>query len=321
MKHCASYFKESVSIPPKMPYNDSVMKLIELLEKNKENLLTEIASAKKADKAIRILENELDRLLITYNESCRSEREQDAAARMLQAVRLSLPLIDSSGETKVWESEGAGAGKSRINPLGFIFIAAALVLCGFGLVPLIIASGAAESAGEAGKDPDLLRIIGLELGGLAAAVVAGLLLRRPARKEEKRSRHVETSIDAGKIYRSFRNAILSVDQNLDEIRSQERWNSRSEAGTIDGREISSSELDLFSDLLAAAYSGDPEYALEKIENIKYFLHRQQIEAVDYSSETAQYFDMMPGQFAGTIRPALVADGSLLRKGIASAGTK
>ena len=80
-----------------MPYNDSVMKLIELLEKNKENLLTEIASAKKADKAIRILENELDRLLITYNESCRSEREQDAAARMLQAVRLSLPLIDSSG--------------------------------------------------------------------------------------------------------------------------------------------------------------------------------------------------------------------------------
>ena len=304
------------------------MKLIELLEKDKENLLTELASAKKADKAIRILENELDRLLMTYNETCRNEREQDAAARMMQAVRLSLPLIDSAGETKVWESEGSsGKSKGRINPLAFIFIAGALVLCGFGLVPLIAAaaaagaSEAAEAAGEAGKNPDFLRIIALELGGLAAAVIAGLLMRRPARKEPKRTRQVETSIDAGKIYRSFRNAILSVDQNLDEIRSQEKWKSRSEAGTIEGRKVSSSELDLFSDLLAAAYSGDPEYALEKIENIKYYLHRQQIEAVDYSSETAKYFDMMPGQNAGTIRPALVADGSLLRKGIASAGTK
>ena len=29
--------------------------------------------------------------------------------------------------------------------------------------------------------------------------------------------------------------------------------------------------------------------------------------------------MMPGQYAGTIRPAMVADGALLRKGIASTG--
>ena len=63
------------------------------------------------------------------------------------------------------------------------------------------------------------------------------------------------------------------------------------------------------------------FALEKINEIKYYLHKQQIEVVDYSADTAQFFDMMPGQIAGTIRPAMVADGSLLRKGIASAGTK
>ena len=90
---------------------------------------------------------------------------------------------------------------------------------------------------------------------------------------------------------------------------------------VDGNEVSSSELDIFSDLLAAAYSNDPEYALEKIEEIKYYLHRQQIETVDYSEDTVRFFDLMPGQYAGTIRPALVADGNLLRKGIASAGSK
>ena len=99
----------------------------------------------------------------------------------------------------------------------------------------------------------------------------------------------------------------------------ERWDKRDEAGQIDGHQASSSELDLFSDLLAAAYSQDPEYALEKIEEIKYYLHRQQIEVVDYSENTAQFFDMMPGLHAGTIRPAMVADGKLLRKGVASSG--
>ena len=97
--------------------------------------------------------------------------------------------------------------------------------------------------------------------------------------------------------------------------------SADEAGQIDGHKASSSELDLFSDLLAAAYSKDPDFALEKIDEIKYYLHKQQIEVVDYNTETAQYFDMMPGLHAGTIRPAMVAEGKLLRKGVASAGTK
>ena len=71
--------------------------------------------------------------------------------------------------------------------------------------------------------------------------------------------------------------------------------------------------------MAASYSGDPEFALEKIDEIKYYLHKQQIETVDYSEATKQYFDLMPGIKSGTIRPALVADGKVLKKGLASTG--
>lgn len=296
-------------------YNSSVMKFIDLLEKDKENLLTELAASKSADKAIRALENELDKLLLQYNEHCSSERERDAAAYMTQSIRLSLPLIDSVGETKVWETGSTNKSKGRLNPLVFILLAAGIVLCGIGLLPLL------DLATDAGKEVDWLKLAGFELGGLAAGFVAGLLSRRSGPKPAKRTQRVETQVDAGKIYRSFRNAILAVDQNLDEIRSMERWNERDTAGQIDGHTVSSSELDIFSDLLAASYSQDPDYALEKIEEIKYYLHKQQIEVVDYSDETAAFFDMMPGQYAGTIRPALVADGTLMRKGIASKGTK
>jgi hypothetical protein len=142
---------------------------------------------------------------------------------------------------------------------------------------------------------------------------------RPKKVSGKKEYQVDIRIDADRIYRNFRTAILSVDQSLEEICAAERWKAREKAGSIEGRTVSQSELDLFSDLLAAAYSGDPEYALEKVEQIKYFLHRQQIEVLDYSKENAKYFDLMPGSKAATIRPATVAQGGLLKKGLASTG--
>ena len=290
------------------------MKLVELLEKDKENLLTELAAAKEPDRAIRVLENELDKLLMTYNEQADSERERDAAAYMMQAVRLSLPLVDSVGETKVWETGSVvEERKTRMWPLVIVLLIVAIVLCGVGLLPLVMDLGGIEKVDYVKQGPMLL-------GGLAAAFIAGLLPRRSAPKKTKAGQRVETNIDPNKVYISFRNALLAVDQNLEEIQSVQRWEKREEAGKIDGHVVSDSELDIFSDLLTASYSKDPEYALEKIENIKYYLHKQQIEAVDYSAETAQFFDMMPSQRAGTIRPALVADGKLLRKGMASTGS-
>ena len=297
------------------------MKLIELLEKDKENLLTELAASKATEKAVMVLENELDKLLLMYNEKCSNKREREAAAYMMQAIRLSLPLIDSVGDTKLWETTvpAEEKAKSKMNPLVFLFFIGALVLCGFGLLPFILPYFDGGIEGIKNFDVKLLKPVAFVVGGIVASLIAGLLARRPAPKQPKRTQHVEIQTDPAKIFRNFRNAILSVDQNLEEIRAMERWDKRDEAGQIDGHQASASELDLFSDLLAAAYSQDPEYALEKIEEIKYYLHRQQIEVVDYSENTAQFFDMMPGLHAGTIRPAMVADGKLLRKGVASSG--
>ena len=254
------------------------MKLIDLLEKDKENLLTELSASKATEKAVMVLENELDKLLLMYNEKCSNKREREAAAYMMQAIRLSLPLIDSVGDTKLWETTVPAEKKEKrkMNPLVFLFFIGALVLCGFGLLPFILPYFDGGIEGIKNFDVALLKPVAFVVGGIVASLISGLLARRPAPKQPKRTQHVEIQTDPAKIYRSFRNAILSVDQN-------------------------------------------PEYALEKIEEIKYYLHRQQIEVVDYSENTAQFFDMMPGLHAGTIRPAMVADGKLLRKGVASSG--
>ena len=293
------------------------MKLTDILEKDKDKLLTELSAAGTAEKAVRVLENEMDRLLLKHNEQCESDRERESAAYMLQAVRLSLPLIDSNGQIKVWESghksdEDTGGS---FKPSFLILLIIGLALCIFGFGPLMM--DAYLAAAENARDQVILHG-GATLIGLIALYFSGYMYSRP-KSTGKKEYQVDIRVDANRIYRSFRTAILSVDQSLEEIGASERWKAREKAGTIEGRAVTNSELDLFSDLLAAAYSGDPEYALEKVEQIKFFLHRQQIEVVDYSKENEKYFDLMPGSKASTIRPALVAQGGLLRKGLASSG--
>lgn len=295
------------------------MKITDILEKDRDNLLTELASAGTADKAIRVLENEMDRLLLRYNEQADSDRERESAAYMMQAVRLSLPLIDSDGQIKVWERGSRSSAQDEGGSFKISFLVLLLLglaLCVFGVGPLLMDSfvSAAENARS-----DVLLHGGAAVVGLVCMYFAGYMYSRPKKVKGKAEHQVEIRIDADKIYRNFRTALLSVDQSLEEIGAAERWKSREQAGTIEGRTISQSELDLFSDLLAAAYSGDAEYALEKVEQIKYYLHRQQIEVLDYSKDNEKYFDLMPGTKAATIRPAMVAQGGLLRKGLASTG--
>ena len=294
------------------------MKMTDILEKDKESILTAIAEAGTALKAVTVLENEIDKLLLKHNEYCSSDTEREAAAYMMQAVRLSLPLMDSAGKTRVWERGTDKPGSSEKGKLNLPFIlltVAAIAITAYGLVPLVIA--AFLGAGEQYRDQLVIRCA-FVIGGIIMGFFAGAMNRRKEIKSAK-EHQVEIRVDADKIFRHFRAAVYSVDQSLDEISARERWEKREQAGNIDGRKAMTPELELFSDLIAASYSQDPEYALEKLDSIKYYLHRQQIDVVDYSKDTAKYFDMMPGTKAGTIRPALVANGELLKKGLASAG--
>ena len=291
------------------------MKMTDILEKDKDRLLTEMTAAGSAEKAVGILEKESDKILLTYNERCDSDAERDAAAHLMQAVRLSLHLIDTTGKTKVWESGAAKEGSGKISAGVILMLVGGLVLCAFGLIPIVMYC--AQHVNGSARTDLIIRCAATFIG-IATLFMAGSSYGRPKDKTNKEY-HVEIHPDANRIYRDFRTMIISVDQSLEEVRAAEAQSKKDLAGTIDGRKATTPELELFSDLLAASYSGDPEYALEKIDAIKYYLHTQQIEVVDYSDETQNFFDLMPGNRYGTIRPALVADGMLLKKGLASKG--
>ena len=78
------------------------------------------------------------------------------------------------------------------------------------------------------------------------------------------------------------------------------------------------DIQLYSSLLESAYSqGDDEYAKEIVNDLKFYLHKRKIEVVDYNGENKEYFERMPGEAMATIRPALLFNKEVLRKGLAT----
>ena len=86
-------------------------------------------------------------------------------------------------------------------------------------------------------------------------------------------------------------------------------------------QMSAAERDLYAGLLEALYSRDGAFALDELQEVRVFLRTRGVEPVDYTDEHRAWFDVLPAKTAGTLRPALVSDGKVLKKGLAARGTE
>lgn len=80
-------------------------------------------------------------------------------------------------------------------------------------------------------------------------------------------------------------------------------------------------LDLLSALMEAKASGRNELAMRSLTQAEQYLHRLGIEVIDYDEAHAQLFDTLPtlGE-ARTIRPAMMQEGRVLRRGVVALQT-
>ena len=308
------------------------MKMIEYLDQDKERVMTGLRGASTPEDAKQVLEKEADRLLLQYNESCSSLRVRDTASGMMQAVRSSVPFLDSMGEARVWRREGSGGKQSaaRGGNLSAILlgIGAALIAAAF-LLPALLSGGTSAA-------PSLLR-------GLLPLVAGGGCLYLSGRTAGKNAslrigngggwgtgeEQIEITIDPDKLWSSLRGVIMVVDRSLDAAQEEEAYARQKKLSAAEGGlGIGPEEIELFSGLLEMADADSPQMAAD----IRYYLHKKDVEAVDWSLQYAAWFEMLPtvpgsgpardisagGEEKGavTVRPALVQGGKLLKKGIA-----
>lgn len=291
------------------------MKMLECLESDKESFITSLSKAGTADKARDVLGKEVERLLYRYTTSDESDEARSAAAYMLQTTQMAAGLIDTTGELKVWEAKAGGnSGEGKMSGRSKLMLAGGGVCLAVSLI-----SAAARSTGIFG-------ILGLPVTVITLAVsyiliyLAGVYKNNTGKTGNNKSSayHVEAMVDADRVYRCLHTVVLAIDQNIDEINNNLKW----EQTHLDNEEqdpISEEEISLFSSLLEASYSGDGQFALDQMGKVKYFLYKNGIEIIEYSEEKKSYFDIMPSMTNCTMRPALVKNGRLIKRGLATGG--
>ena len=106
---------------------------------------------------------------------------------------------------------------------------------------------------------------------------------------------------------------LQMDKNLD-ARASELAAKKADARA---QGLSADELELMTTLLEGAYSDSGEIALESLEDVGHYLRRKGIETLEYDGKDEHYFELLPGDKSATLRPALLCDGRLIKKGLAT----
>lgn len=295
------------------------MKFYETASAQKEEILSQLEQAKTADAAARVLDGRLDRLLIAFNDGCDSSRGQEMAASLVGALRTALPLLDTAGEVRVWERLAKDAGnpyreKDKADKTKAALFALAALVC----LSLSIGVGMLWETHSLGQ-------IGL-IVLMVFAVAGGLLFWLSGRKsvshkasgssgKDAKNTEYEVRIDAAKTCRVFLTMLQVLDRQIEEAMANERWE-KSQAAREEAI-LSPEELALYGGLLEAAASNDGEFALERAEGVKHFLHKKGIELVSYSPAERERFDLLPGVERATICPAMVYEGKTIRKGQAT----
>ncbi len=319
------------------------MSMLVIFDHHKNTLMENLKAAGDAGQIRQVISDCFDRMLAEHNEalsdpdSSSNRAQLGLAAALVAQAKTSVRFLDSTGEPVVWEkrsssSSGSGVSKkagsmqslSRLSKTGIGAIGAGLLVFWLFLV-LKLLSPASLSAALQMLLPALLMT--------ALSALGVWLLIRGTRTSDPADRQYMAQItyDRDKILGHMRALVITIDQCMDDMEPLLNGSGEYD-GDMDASGLPEDELRLLSDLLEAGCSKDGQIALEAISRVRYYLHRKGIEVVDYSADKRRWFEMMPAaddSLSGndleneplsdadhTLRPALVRDQVVLRKGLA-----
>ena len=292
--------------------------LVELLDEDKEMVLASLARDPSISAAQATLEKAVDRVMYRYAEACGDESLAAGAQHILQAMRNTLPVMDTVGEARTWNRQAQGQ-KS-----GLSFGAMSVALLVGGLVLVIAAVlGTLISGRFSGALAFVKAMLPAGLGA-AALFFAGVQAARP--RDRKRALQgtedvrTEFLVDGGKAWHCLRGAMLQADGQLERVREANAVAKQRASQTAVGGKVEPKALELFAELLETAYAAEDEGARESAAAIRFYLHSAGVDVVDYTQGRENWFEFLPASREGTMRPALASEGKLIKKGLASKQT-
>ena len=293
------------------------LKFQDILESDKEMILENIAADPSPAAVVNILDRELDRMLYRYAEECPDENIVSAAGNMIKSIKNSLPFMEAVDDVKEWKLTGeAEENKRKLRLAGIILTILGLTAAAASF--FLQLSGTSESASVS-----LLNTALMLAAGAILIFLGGFFILKPHKhvKNKPEDRKLEFRVNPAEAYRVLKGIMLAADKSLEDMKDTARLEKEKALMASGGTELNPEEAELFSSLLESLYTRknteDSAETDEMISGIRYYLYRKNVEIVNYSREQAGSFELLPGKKTGTLRPALLANGRLLKKGLAS----
>lgn len=285
--------------------------LLQLLEADGEMILAALNRDRSPAAAQEALEKALDRVSLRFAEQCGDAAVRGVAQAQLRAIRSALPLIDSVGEVRRWQRSAEKPVTRRMKPVSMGLLAVGAVLELSVMLGLMITGGRLTGAVA------FIEALVPALLGMAALFWAGVRCGRPekapAQAPEVRE---EFLVDPERVWHHLKGMLLLADSAVDSARGESaaQLNKRAAAGQDS---LNAEQLELFAELLENGYAQDTPDGREMVENMRYYLHGEGIDVVDLTPGRESWFEFLPAQKPGTIRPALACGDKLLKKGLAA----
>lgn len=285
--------------------------LLGLLESDREMILAALNRDRSPQAAQATLEKALDRIALRYAEQSPDSASRDAAQFILRTLKSALPLVDSVGEVRRWQKTPDQPAKRRMKPAAMGLLALGAVLELAVMLGLLITGGRIFGA-VAFIEALLPAIL-----GMAALFWAGVQYGSPGKKRtESPEVRDEFFVDADKVWHQLHGMLLLADSAVESARSRSAIEKQQKAAAASGP-LDRAQTELFAGLLENVYAQNSPDVRELSENLRFYLHGAGVEVVDYEVGRENWFEFLPAQKKGTIRPALTANGKLVKKGLAA----
>lgn len=291
------------------------LSLVALLDEDREMVMANLARDPSLTAAQVALEKAVDRVMYRYAEACGDPALTDSAQVILQAMKNTLPVMDSVGEARTWNRQAQSQKRGlSFGPLALVLLVGGLVLVIAAVLGMLIS----------GRFTGVLAFIkGMLPAALGSGALfwAGVLSARPAKRRQAQDQpqdvRTEYVADCEKLWHCLRGAVLQADGQLERIREANAALKQQETQTGVGGKTDPKALDLFAELLETAYAAGDEGSRESASAIRFYLHNARVDVVDYVPGRESWFEFLPAKSAGTMRPALASEGKLIKKGLAS----
>lgn len=279
----------------------SCMNAYEAFEARRGEIRARLEAAHDAGEAAAIAAAELEKLacaLAQDEEDELARQRQQAVLALARRAPLCLRAARAQGQLIVEEAPAQPRGADRLGR-------------GMKLAGLFLLAALAVAEAVNGR----LAFAAMQLAG-GALLFAGLARGAGAQAQPGMRAQGILKADAAELLRTMGELCQAADVCVSDLQLLERDGAQARiAGTAD-----EATLDLLVSLLEAQETGRGDVALRRLDQVRTTLRMMGIEAVDFAAddaESARLFDVLPtlGE-ARTVRPALVKDGALLRRGVA-----